>query len=310
MSTVQNGRAIEAALAPLMGPCASGQLLVRSTGATGKVPYGAALIPIKRGGLEEEATAFVTKNPATEDGSWPVVQGGTAVPLAALQGGPVGNTEPGTEYRWDEPLDGIEDVSVSQGGLAGGAESGGYAALRQLRNYKALSQNMLEDLLRASVGLFPAGVLAWESSQPIDGPMAARPGARSARMGRGKFLFRHTWLLYLVTSRLDSEGERRREGDTLRDDVIETIFDTTSARGLRVSTDPGAEILDARLFTVTPTSYVDVVRFATTSVVQHRSQGADYGPWLRTRLRQQLPEQAGSKIDLPDITIPIPPDGP
>jgi hypothetical protein len=309
-ATVQNARAIEAALQPLMGTAASGSLTVRSTGLNGTVPYGSALIPILRGGLEEEATAFVPKNPATASGAWPIVQAGTTVPVVAVQGGAVGNTPPGTQYRWNEPLEGIESVSVSAAGLAGGAASTAYAALKQLRHYKALTQNLLEDFLRASLGQFPAGLLAWDSTQPLDGPMAARPAPRAARAGRGKVLFRHTWILFLVSSRLDSEAERRREGDTLRDDVIETLLDTTSARGLRVSTDPGAEILDARIHAVTPTSYVDLVRFATTVTVQHRPQGATYNNWLRTRLRQQTAAQGiYPPIHLPDVTIPMPPGG-
>lgn len=313
-STVNNSRALEAALAPLMGPCAGGSVLVKSTGATGTVPFGAALIPIVRGAMIEGATAFVTKNPATEDGSWPVVQAGSSVPIAALQGGIVGNTPAGTQYRWDPPLEGIELTSVSAAGLSAGVANAGYAALKQLRPYKGLAQNELDAFLRAQLGQFPGVMIAWESTQPIDGPMAAKGVPRAARAGVGKMWYRHNWLFYVVTSRLDSEGQRRREGDTLRNDIEETLLDTTQARGLRVSMEPGAEVVESRLFTVSPTSYVDLIRISTTVTLQHRRQTANYNDWLRTRLRQQTdPNGEGPAIspplDLPDVTDPMPPAG-
>jgi len=297
-----------------MGSIATGELLVHSEGLTGVVPFGAMAIPIVGGGLLEEATAFVPKNPATEDGSWPVVQAGTVVPVQSLQGGLVANTAPGTEYRWDEPLAGIELVSVSSAGLTGGVASTAFAALQQLGLYKKLDQQSFELFMRAQLSQYPGAILAWESSMPLDGPMAATPGPRTARMGRGKFLFKHTWALWLVTARLDTEGLRRREGDTLRDDVMETLFDTASARGLRLAIEPGCEILGASVFGVTPTSYVDLVRFSTTVTLEHRPQGAVYNDWLRTRLRQTTDVNGegpslSPPIALPDVSDPMPPNG-
>ena len=285
-------------------------MLVHSLGATGTVPFGSMAIPVIRGGLLEEATAFVSKNPATADGSWPVTQAGTPVAVESLEGGTVGNTPAGTQYRWDEPLAGIEDVSDSPGGVVGGVESQAFGALKQLVLYKKLDQVSFEQFLRAQLSQYPGAILAWESSMPLDGPMAATPGSRTARMGTGKFLFKHTWMLWVVTARLDTEGMRRREGDTLRDDILETLFDCASARGLRVAVEPGIEIISANVFGVTPTSYVDLIRFATPVALKHRPQGSTYNDWLRTRLRQTTAAQGASPpIALPDVTDPMPPNG-
>jgi hypothetical protein len=262
--SIANGRAIQAALAPLMGMVASGQLLVKSEGATGALPFGSCAVPVVRGGLLEEATAFVTRNPATEDGSWPVTHAGSLVPVQSLQGGTVGNTRPGTEYRWDLPVMGLELKGVSPAGLSGGEASPDYGAIKQLVTYRKFDQASFESFLRAQISQFPGVCLCWESTGPLDGPMAAQGVARLARTGRGKFLFRHSWSLFLVTARLDTQAQRQREGDKMRTDVIETLFDTMSARGLRVANEPGAEILDARVFGVTPTSYVDLVRVGCT----------------------------------------------
>jgi hypothetical protein len=161
---------------------------------------------------------------------------------------------------------------------------------------------------------FPAVCLCWESTGPLDGPMAAQGVSRLARMGRGKFLYRHTWSLFLVTGRLDTQAQRQIEGDVLRTDVIETLFDTMGARGLRIAIEPGAEVLDARVFGVTPTSYIDLVRIGCTVTLQHRRQTTEYNDWLRTRMvnltrtNGEGPAIAPS-IALPDASDPMPPNG-
>lgn len=309
------GRAIQAALAPLMGSVASGQLLVHSEAGAGTVnlPFGSYAIPVVAGGMVEEATAFVTRNPAREDGAWPVVEAGTLVPVQSLQGGLVGNTDPGTEYTWDLPVMGIELVSVSEAGLSGGeaigtAERPAFGALQQLVTYKKFDQGTFEQFLRAQLSQYPGAVLAWESTSPLDGPMAAQGVPRLARMGTGKFLFRHVWQLFLVSGRLDTEGQRRREGDKLRDDVLETLIDTASARGLRLANEPGCEIISSSVFGVTPTSYIDLVRFGTQVTMKHRRQNTVYNDWLRTRLKNLTAAQGASPaIALPDVTDPMPP---
>lgn len=304
MSTITNERAIQALLQVLMGPPASGELTVRSTGATGTVPAQACLIPIDTGELDEEAMVFVQPNPATEDGSWPVTSGGTAVQVEALQGGARGNRASGAEYRFDPPLEGIEAVATTPTGLTGGVASGAFGALAQLRLYRNLEQETFKSLLFAQLGDFPGAVLAWESTMPLDGPMAARPAPRQARAGTGKFWFRHSWMLFLVTSRLDTEAQRRREGAALRDALLALLLDRRGARGFRVSMSPGIEILSAAPYRTTPTSYVDLVRFACTVTLESRPLTAEYNPWLTTRIRQQTPSQgANPPLDLPDYTI-------
>lgn len=306
MSSVYFARAITGALQPLTGPAAAGQLLVHSTGATGTVKAGAGAFPIVDGSLCEEGQVFVTENPATEDGAWPVTSSGTLVPVEALSGGPAGNTAAGTVYRWGPPLEGIEATSESSAGLSGGSFLTGPAVLRSLRSYKQIAAADVQTFFRAQLHDYPGALLAWESTAPFGGAMGSSPGPRTARLGQDAVAYRHTWLLYLVTSRLDSEQARRTEGDTLRDLVIDQLHQRQTARGLYLSNSPGVEILEARVMAVTPSSYVDVIRFST-NVVLKRKVLETFNDWLRTRLRIQTEEQAGQVVDLPDITIPMPP---
>lgn len=304
-SVVYNMRAIQARLGGLMGTFAAGTLRVRSEGPTGFVPAYSFAIPVARGALLDEGTVFVPSNRDTPDGSWPVTSSGTEVPVQALQGGPIGNQPPGTIYRWDDPLPGIEVTSVADNGLSGGVPSPAFAAPRQLIYYKQLSPGGLEDLFRAQAHHYPALVLCWERSAPLDGPMAAAPGPRAGRTGPGKRRYRHNWFIYVVTSRQDGEHKRSRESDTLRQDVMNWLTDAQKARGLWLSSAPGTEVLEATPFRVSPNVYVDLVRFQTI-YTQRLVVDGEFNDWLRTRIRQDMPlGEDGEPLHVPDITVPM-----
>lgn len=317
IGTVDNSRAIEAALARLQGPSAAGQLLVHSTAATGEMPWGCFAIPTVANAAIDAATIFVKPNPATLDakgngGNWPILQAGTLVDVESVQGGERPNLPAGTVYRWDEPVAGIELTSSSPAGMSGGAfgesEPGFGGTLRFVGQYKQLTKPDTEALFRAQTFDFPAGVLSWESSSPSDGPMQSSPAPRTTRVGSLKMIWRHVWTLCLITSRLDTEGERRREGERLRDDVLECLADCKSARGLWVSMSPGIEMLEARVLAISPTSYVDVVRFATHIVVRHRPAPAIYHPWETTRITvSKATTPPAPAINLGDVTADMDP---
>jgi hypothetical protein len=307
MNTFNVARGILAAIQPVMGPAATGALLVRSTSATGTLPAGSVALPVVDGALTEEGAVFAQKNPATADGSWAVTSAGVAVTVEALLGGTPANLPPiGTEYRWDPPVTGVESTSESSSAVTGGSFSGAFGGLLAAKHYKDLGGQIdAGTFFRAQLAQFPGVVLSWSGSTPLDGANAARPGPRSSRTGRGKILYRHEWLLWVVTSRLDSASSRTREGDVIRDDLMEMLTESRCVRGVfQVSNSPGLEILDARPFAVTPTSYVDLLRLGTTNTLVRRNT-ATYTDWLNTRLRQQTDEQDDEKLDLPDVTIPM-----
>lgn len=300
--TVSVGRAILGALQPLQGPAAAGSLLVRSTGATGSVPSGSVAVPVASGGLVEAGSVFVLANPDTADGSWPTTPTGASVAVEALHGGPGGNADAGTEFRWLPELTGIEATSETAAGLTGGSFLAG--GLRRVVAYKSMDQAGLAELFRASVNDCPAAVLAWASTTPVTGPMASNPGPRVSRLGTTTVLFRHEWLLWLITSQLSSEGERRRSGDAIRDDVLELLHQRCSARDvLRISNEPGIEINQATVKAVSPTSYVDQIRFSTTYAQIQTLGGGNANDWLLTRIRQQTAEQASAVLDIPDVSV-------
>jgi len=205
-------RAIQALLQAQMGMYSSGNLLMRSTGATGTVPAHAFAIPILDNQLHEDALVFVQANPDTEDGSWEVTDSGTEIPVQSVQGGNHINQAAGVECRWDPELTGIEETSVvAVGGLTGGVQRTGRGTLRQVRMYKSLgSVPEAQDFFRAKVAHYPAGVLTWVASSPADGVSGPSLGPNTGRVGANRRLFQHDWQLFLVTSRQASAEERTR----------------------------------------------------------------------------------------------------
>lgn len=308
--SIANARAIIGLLQQLQGDYSTGHLLVRSTGATGSVPAHSYAIPIVDGSLVPEAIVRVEENPATTDHAWPVTSSGVLVDVTSLQGGAHVNQVAGVECRWDEPLDGIEATSeVATGGLTGGAAYANPGTLKCLREHRSIGSRVAaQDLLAARVGDFPAAVLAWVASYPVDGSVSATSGPNSARLGAGKRIFKHEWELALIASRLESSDERSNELDRVRNDVMEVLTDTTAYRRAVISSPQGIEILDGRSALVTATSYIDVVRFTTSYCLRRRDSQA-FADWLKTRVRMQTAAQGtpATKIDIPDVTVAMPP---
>lgn len=291
MSVVQDSRAIFSLLQTLMGPYSSGQMLVKSTGPTGNVPKFAHAIPIIGASLIEEAIVRVEPNPATEDGSWNVVNSGTLIPIASVQGGNHVNQPAGTTYRWDSPIDGIEAVSVCPSGMSGGSKLTTGIALQQLREYRSVGgPRSVKEIFAAGVGSFPAAVLAWAADMPNGGSVSTTSGANSSRAGRGSRIFKHEWHLFLISNRFDSSTERSHELDRLRDDVLSTLSDRTAFRGQAISGPQGIEILESSVASITPTSYVDLIRF-TTSYSLRMKELSTYSDWKRSNVQTRTSEQ-------------------
>ncbi len=305
MSAIQQSRGIMAALSVLQGGTATGSILVHSTAATGSVPAHAHLVPIVGGALQEDAIVRVDKNPATEGGAWPVVLAGTSVTVSAVQGGTRGNLAAGTELLWDPPLSGIATKSATVAGLSGGTWLDTFGSLKDLRQFRGLSPDVAQDLLRAQAGMMPAAVLAWASCGPVSGSVSAAYGATQDRAGRGVRLWKNHWDLFLVTSRQSDLAIRLREGDQLRDDVLEVLTDRVAVRGQVLSSPQGIEILDARQYASTPTSFVDVVQFTTSYALVKRDAQA-FSDWLVTRYRSFYEKGTHpAELDVPDVKVPM-----
>lgn len=307
--SIGNARALVGLLQLLQGSYASGQVLVRSTGATGTLPAHSYAVPIVGGEKWEELLVKIEPNPAQADKSWPVTSSGTLVTATTVQGGTRANLAAGTPLRWLPTLTGIEEQSAVGGSaFAGGVFLDTFGSLRQIKLYKDLGgQQKAEEFFRAQVDDFPAAVLNWAGARPADGAGSPNLGPRNARVGAGKILFKNEWQLWLISSRFDGEDLRRLEGDQLRDDVLELLSDRIAYRGVPLSSPQGIEILNADVASITPTSFVDLVTFTTSFKLEKRDTQT-FNDWNRTRIELQK-TQAGLNpptLDVPDITVPMP----
>jgi hypothetical protein len=312
---VDVGRSLEAVLQRCMGSWANGQLTVRTRngGPNVTLKAGSFAIPIISGTESEleSGTVYVKRNPATwvrgekglsgSGGDWEITAAGTTVDVESLQGGESVNQPTGTLYRWDEPIDGIEETSECVTAVSGG----NFAAnrLRQVVQYRQLKTGEPQELFQGNLGQFPAASLAWAGSTPSDGPMQTSPGPRTSRAQANTMLYRTQWVLFVISSNYQSSNRRLREGLLLVDDLLHVLADCKTARELRVSTAPGIEILSADPFAANARVYVDTIRFATHTALKRRPQDETFSPWLLTRTRTFTPEQGGSEIALPDQTF-------
>lgn len=318
MSLVDNARAIEAALQRLQGPAASGKLLVKATGADVKLRSGTIAYPQVGGQEKRAAGVFVKHVPTAQkdaDDFVTVTSSGVLVDVEAVQGGSQANVEGGASYRWDPAVEGLELLSVSDSsGVSGGDFYGTYAGLRQFSHLKSINFDPRQGLFASGTFDYPAAILAWGGFEPLDGPQAASPGVRTARVAAdGRMIYRFSWLLYVVTSRLDGAEARSDEAATLLMDVCAVLADARRIRdrAFIVSMEPGAQVQSARPSVVTPTSYVDVVTLQTQVVLERRPEPRVYSDWLRTRARLQTGEQPpGVELNVPDATFPMLPNGP
>lgn len=306
--SIYTATAILAALAPLQGTVSTGTVRCSAVGqgTTVVLRPGAIGVPISRGGLDRASAVVAARNEANARGEWEVVHAGTSVAVESVLAGPRTALPPGTEIAWLAPVAGLAATAMVEAtGLSGGALHDGIGTPRQILHYKDLGgqQNAI-DFFRAQLSDFPALVLAWTSSGPADASSQPGVGANSSRLGAGKRLMVHSWVIYVITSRLDGSDERRDEGDILRDAVLEQITDRMAFRGMTISSPRGLELLDSRVVQATPTSYVDRVTFST-QYTQVRRDDREFNPWLRTRLQSSIQTSQGPH-EVVDVTDPMP----
>lgn len=212
-------RAVMTLLGPMTGTGATGNLTVASTGATGTVPKNSYAIPVVNGQLSKHVLLKTTAQAA-------VTSAGTAVPAKALFGNTASNLAAGTAIVWDPPLTGIEARSVVRtGGLTGSVAASGRQSVTEIRFYEGLRKVLTQDLLRSGIGRFPAIVIAWEGSRERD------------ELGRRVDIIEEQFVLFVVTSRKDSDDARRGEGL----DIFEEACDRLTRR----------EVCDGERFTAT-----------------------------------------------------------
>lgn len=310
-------RALMAQLTPLTGTRATGTArVVSSSGVDVPLPPNAYAIPIVDGQTQEPLLVKARHNPATTrehllGGDWTVTPAGTTVTFEGNNGGAIWNViAPGSKLRFQPAVPGIEPLAEV---LAPGFGGGAVGPVKQIVSFDELGPQRSFELFKAKVGDFPAIVLAWISSQPVEG----RTGGISqgaTRKRRGVRAYFETFSLNVVVSSSESAEARRREGlvvmqaarrlltDRMRNDDGEVL----SVMGT------GVEILGSVRMPRTESSWVFVVtlRCITTEC---RAEGRTFQPWELTRIRSfdsENPPANPDELTLHDFTVPMPQEPP
>lgn len=290
-SILRQSRAICSLLGTTTGTRATGNVTVHSTAGTVAVPANTYGVPIV-GGQMDHGVLLKTTAAAS------ATVGGVAVPVRVVAGGPAGNLAAATLVRWDPPLTGIETTSpVALGGLTGGAVANYFGAARQIRIYEQVKgESTAQDLFAAKAGLFPALVLYWDAT------VLAEPN----RASRTRRHATERWTLAVVSSRLDSQEERRAEALQLLDDATDILTDHAEVDG-EVFTGPAPiRITGRRRLAVTPSSLVYALDFTTERTLEMQDTRT-FNPWLKAQIETQT--QSGSppeEVVVRDIKVTIP----
>lgn len=284
MSTSYQSRVLQMLCQPLQGMFSTGTALVTSISAPVTLAPGDVLVPIVNDCEAEEAAVKIEPNPDTADRTWPITTTGTAVTITSIQGGAHVNLVAGTALRFDEPPAGIVELASVATSMTGGTKLASFGALMQVKAAKDLgSQVDARSFFACQLGDYPAAVLMWRATTPGDGSVSPSLGADATRVGKGKRIYAHEWELTVVSSRHDSSDRRKREGDIIRDNLLEIITDREAYRHVNLSTPMGIKVTDARLVAATETAYVDVIRFVSWFILKRRDERT-FNDWLTAKL--------------------------
>lgn len=311
-------RALLSALAPGAGTRSSGSVLATASGATAVVvPPNSYLVPVIEGSdpitpakqLDETRLFKTALNPATElpfqqGGAWTVPGSGSLpITIRSALGGARHNLAEDATLRWDPAIPGLAPtVTVRTGGIAGGVDPASGAGIRSAAFFASFGPNAFQDLFAAGLGVFPALVLTWLGSDPVE-PAIAGLRQGSTRAARQKRMFRETFAAYLVGSNMRSSAARQGENIYLAELVAGLWGDRgRNDDGEYLSAVGGINITSRRQQPRDPRYYVIEILLSTVAV-KLPIDSRTWGPWNKTRIVQQTEAVAGPP-PLPPLTLP------
>ena len=293
-------RAVFGLLQPGTGERATGSVTATATGADLSLPRNSYLLPVVDGALRHELAFKVGPGPNADE-SWTVTAGGTAVSILSNLGGPRHNLPAATVFRWDPPIPGLEATATSAAGTTGATET----LIRQIALYEQLdSADPQRSFFEGSFGRYPAGMLVWEGSDPIEGRTVGQ-NQGATRKGRGRRAFRETFALYLATGRVAGDSERRAEGLDCLETATQLLTDRARNNdGEQVSYQGALEVLGRQRVIRGPRLYVYSIRFRLVRIyvaVDFRT----FGPLEKFHYRHSLEADPPlAESDLVDLIEP------
>lgn len=216
-------RAVFAQISPLTGTRATATMTVTALAGGGPVTLkpNSYLAPIVEKKLRDGWLFKVLPNPATATGSipngtwqggnWTVPDGGTlVVDVVSNVGGAQHNLKSGTSLRFLPEQPGIEPLANLATAGAGGA--GGGLVKRMVLFQSFTSPEAAFQYFAAGSGHFPALMLCWQGSQPLDGRTTGG-NQGTTRKGRRSRVFQEMFTMYIAAGSLKGAHVRRNQGE-------------------------------------------------------------------------------------------------
>jgi len=237
---VQTARGIMAALQPLTGTRASGDVLVKAVQATVALPRNSYAIPVIEGQSRPDLAMKAAVGP-NADGSWTITSAGITVEMFSNIGGTRQCIPKDTVLAFDPPIAGIKSAIAAEL-FVGGADLTTYGALRDLVMYEHLDGSMQLDLARSSIKRFPAALLSWIDDEPADGSSTSMT-ERATRLGTRKLLYKLGFQIAVLSERGENDHARRAEGLEVLDQIATMLVDRNSIDEQAISNPSGLQIV-------------------------------------------------------------------
>jgi len=292
------GRALFAVLSPLTGTRATGAVSVTSP-AGGILPPNTYLLPVVGGQLRDDLL-YKTRRQSAAASDWAVAAGvPTYVGITSNVGGAQHNLPAGTVFRFDPPLAGFDATATLDADMTDGASAD--QLVRRVAFFEDMdSTNPSKDIFAAKLGDYPALMLVWQDSEPVEG-MTAGLTQGSTRGGRKVRFMRERFVLYVITGRLTGDGSRRQEGLTILQAATRLLSDRQqNADGEQLSyIGSGVEVNERTRLRRGERHYIYALRLRANSVLQPIDERT-FQAWNHTDYGGALPGR-----EAPEPTDPL-----
>lgn len=316
-------RAVFAHLWPLTGTRASGTVAVSApAGPDVTLAKNTYLRPIVGGEAVDQRLYKVSANPATDDGGWVIPGGGTLTGIAVhsnIGGGPM-NLPAEARFRFDPPVPGLDqDVTLEAEITNGtnvqsalfGATAGEPALLKRMVFWHQMqTAEAAQEFFRASSGEFPALLMIWTRSVPLQGRTTG--GAQGVtRAGRGQRIFREGFECFIGSGSHQSAYERRAAAMTAMQAATMMLTDAQiNVDGEPLSTVAGVEITSRRFTVAAQQHYIYQFGFEANATYE-RVLRRTFGPWDLNHIQILVPGREApeptDELELVDVVDPMNP---
>lgn len=322
-------RAIFAHLHPLSGTRGTGNVTVSSAGPEVVLPVNTYLLPLVDNRELDFVRPFkVAPNPATVDpngtgGDWTVPAAGTlSVAIKSNAGGAIHNLPAGNLLRFDPPVPGLAqtvtlDASISDASNlvppVAGLEviEGAEALVRRMVFWEQIGGvDQVREFFSAGAGDFPAMLLAWVASIPLQGRTSG--GAQgNTRVGRGERAFREGFILYCGSADLSDTTVRRNRALVLMQAASRLLSDRQMNLDLEylATMGGGIEITGRRLAFRAEQAWVYQITFEANQMLEQVDIARTFHPWEKTSMGIAVPGREApeptDRLTLVDVVDPM-----